>query len=130
MAPRVAALLPRVRIVDEHGRDIPWLHVDPGLVAGLHEYRPSERDESKADRESLDVREPAKQELRVERVAPEKDLSLLVRVLPDGPTFTVEANLTITEEATPRKTRTESDVPKDKLQETIDALVRALLTEP
>jgi len=130
MAPRERAL-PRVRIVDEHARDIPWLHVDPGLVAGLHEYRPSERDEGKGERESLDGREPAaKRELRVGRVAPEKGLSLLIRVLPDGPMFTVEASLATDDDATPRKTRTEAQVPKDKLQETIDKLVRTLLREP
>ncbi|MCA1960269.1 MAG: hypothetical protein LDL33_05700 [Desulfomonile sp.] len=122
------AALPRVRIVDEHGRDIPWLNVDPGLVADLHGYRLPERDESKVERESVDARKPAKQESRPEeRVASQKGLSVLVRVVPDGSVFTVEASLKVDGETFPQKTRSEAHVPKDKLQETVNSLVHSLV---
>jgi len=121
---------PRVRVVDERGRDIPWLRVDPGTVVGAFGYRETEEpDRDTMDRQARSLRPPAKQETRRERAIRERPL-VLVRVLPDGPAFTVEASLVDAEETKPLKTRSKPRVPRENLEATINVLVRSLFTPP
>lgn len=120
---------PRVRIVDEHGIDIPWLRYDPGTKIGEQRYDASERHQDELDRRSRVVSPRWKQEVGKEH-AERQGLPVLVRVLSDATGFSIYASLMDSEADRPLRTLSEAGVPRDKLQETINALVGSLIELP